>query len=164
MLNLDKMPTKVQSNVQEGLNKLTIIDAQEIKTKNGCLALQCSYNVNGTDFKINYDNCIITQKDGSDCNVGQVKLRKILEATGVASVLEGDFTVKMVATLLKGKSFIAPLVKGKPNANGKQYLELSTDFSNYLPVEENKQEYTTPKEANIEAKLFDVKETPTSKW
>lgn len=168
MLNLDRMPSKVEpkNEVKEGVNKLTIIDSKQIKTSGGCDAIQNTYKVNDSEFKINYDNCIITQKNGEDCIVGQVKLKRILEATGVAETLHGDFTLKMAANMLIGKSFMAPLVKGKPNAQGNSYLELSTKFDLYAPVEILNgpiEEAKIAEEAKVETELFNV-DVDNSSW
>ena len=118
------------SKTQPGPARLKINDCNTITTTKGNKALQFSYIVNGNEkFIIRYDNCVVLFKDGSDCQFGQYRLRKIMEATN--TIPKGEFTFKTLPPLLKGKEFVAELVLDKEQ----KYLILG-DPDTFKPVEE----------------------------
>lgn len=154
MLFDDLSKTKSQGSYEPGDHKLTIVEATTVLTKNGHKAVQFTYSVDDNEkFQIRFDNATIEYNDGRACNVGQYKLRKIMEATNV--IPQGEFTIKTILPLLKGKSFVAELVRDKND----KYLVLDSDPDKIRKVDDVST--VTPEDVVEQNKLF----TPSdSNW
>lgn len=136
LLSFDKLPDNALS-VKPGPHKLTIVKAEKIIAKTGSEMLQLTYQVDDGSFRINFDNCVITDKEGNPNSFGQAKLKKILTATGTKP--QGEFTIKSVAMMLIGKSFQADLEYDKAG----KYLQLGT-INSIVPLQDGEVTPVTP--------------------
>lgn len=151
-LNFDALPDKVQPAVQPGIHKLTIDTAEAITAKTGSKMLQCSYLVDDSKFKINYDNYVITDKDGNDVEFGLSKLKHMLKAINV--IPQGEFTIKSIIPLIKGKSFQANIEYDKQG----KYLVLG-NMSTFLPLDASGEIQTNVTPRTFVQEKLDLPET-----
>lgn len=122
LLNMDSMPDSLESQLNETDDfTLKITRAEKIIAGTGAQMLQLDMDVLGTTSSVKFDNTVITKADGSLNPFGQVKLKRILAATN--TIIEGDFTIQIAASMLKNKVFVAKLSK-KENSKGKIVFEL----------------------------------------
>jgi len=136
LLSFDKLPDNALS-VKPGPHKLTIIKAEKIIAKTGSEMLQLTYQVDDSNFKVNFDNCVITDKEGNPNSFGQAKLKKILTATGTRP--QGEFTIKSIAAMLMGKSFQADLEYDRAG----KYLQLGP-INSIVPLQGEEAKPVTP--------------------
>lgn len=108
--SFDQLSDSGSVDVQEGQNKLTIIDAKEIVASTGTLMLQLAYKINDSELKLNYDNCPMITADRQKIPFGEHKLKNIMIATNVRPQ---HFTLKTLCPLLLGKSFLADIAKNE---------------------------------------------------
>lgn len=132
--SFDELPDSSRTNLEEGQHKLTVVDAKKLYAKTGALMMQFFYIIDdNSKLKLNYDNCVIIDKDGQKVPLGSNKLKKIMKATGVTPA---RFTLDTLSPLLIGKSFLVNLTK-----NEKGYLVIDpSNLDTIRPVVENTNE------------------------
>lgn len=113
------------TNIEPGEHTLKILSLEEVTAQSGTLMYQFSYEIVGTDAKINYDNCALVKNDGTKVALGAKKLKNILKAIGVTPQ---SFTAKTLLPLVKGKMF-----KAKIRKNDRGYWELN-DIDSIKPM------------------------------
>ena len=113
---LDAMPDTL--GPVKGTHKLTIIEAKEVTASTGSKGVQFTYSIDDGAFKLNYDNCPMVTKDQQPIQFGQVKLKRIIDATKTNVI---EFTLPLICKLLLNKSFLAELV---PGGKDNKYLVL----------------------------------------
>ena len=140
-LNMDSLPDSPSVEIEENTPyEVKITRAEPVLAGSGSQMLQLDLQIIGTDSVVRYDNTVVTKADGSLNRFGLFKLKRIIQATNVS--IEGDFKIKLLATLLVNKSFIA-FVRKKENNKGKTVFELGHPDS-YSPIENQPKENTEP--------------------
>lgn len=116
-LNYKTLPDVAFEQIEKGLYVLEVEDIIEDITNEGGQKFVCSHKIVNTDSKINFDNYILLNADGTQRAFGTNKLKKLIDATGIKIDIVNLGTLK---ALLPGKRFKANLVlndKGYPQIN-----------------------------------------------
>lgn len=153
--------TVVAEAFTPGIYILKVNDIIEDKTNEGALKIVMSHDIVGMNRKINFDNYVVQDVDGTPREFGIRKLRAFIDAHKLD--LE-DVTVILLKTLTKDKMF-----KAKLDVNAKGYPQIH--FSDIYPLDYDKeptlnplngQEPPEPEETEDIAKIFTEK-TNTAK-
>jgi hypothetical protein len=143
-LKYEDLPEKSTSLVEPGVHKFTIVEAKTLSAlTTGSTMIQCTYQIDDTNFKINFDNFPLFKSNGDPINFGQNKLKKVLDAINVKP--KGELSPTLICKLIVNKSFSAELIYDKEQ----KYLVLGS-LNSIRPYLENE---------NEAAELFLEKET-----
>lgn len=133
-LNFNSMPDKSSNGTEAGMSDLIIMNAVSklSKAKKQMLVITVAPIANQKFTIDDYYTLFGTKEDGYPVEeFGQYKLRTLQEVTN--TIPEGDYTLALIARMLKGKKFRAELII-EPY-NGKDYLKVGFPES-FEPYEE----------------------------
>lgn len=142
-MNFQNLPDEQDEQVQPGRHRLRVKEALVTVSQNSGNTMILVKN-ELPDQNVNlqiYDYYPLFDEEGNAVNSGQAKLKSLLENTN--TIPEGDFTPKLIATLIEGKEYSAELVEEE--YRGKKQVKVGHHRS-FEPVEEQKNSKPTRKE------------------
>lgn len=113
-LNFNDLPDSVKPKVSPGIHPLRIKEVTKTTSENsGSHMLVLKLEVMDSDDAVITDYCALYNDAKEPIQFGQVKLKRLMTATD--TIPEGDFSMKLIAQLLEGKTFKAELVEEEYN-------------------------------------------------
>ena len=132
--NFQKLPEKAPSNnLEAGYTNLTIKDVEvKVAESSGNTMLVVKNNADGHSNLDLLDHYSMETPKGEPVMYGEYKLRKLMIATN--TIPDGDFTLPIIARMLKGKRYRAELVEQE--SGEKTYINIGKPET-FSPTEED---------------------------